>query len=944
MAATSVFAADFHTGQAARMIIGQPTFTAQHYDTSESMPTPPEKILGAVGGVAYGGGVLAVADANRLGAMVMYPRVLLYKDVAQWPTPTQEIPFVDGTRCAICVGTASVILGQVETIDNKQQYTIGLSDKAFRLPTAVATDGTHLVVADTDNNRVLIWNTLPTSAGQPADVVLGQPDFNSNCPNAIGPRNSAGVCEGDVNVPSARSLRAPQGVWISGNKLFVADEQNNRILIWNEIPTQNFAEANLVLGAPDFKTFVEPDLTKKDPTITASNMLSPVSVTSDGQRVFVSDLGHNRVLIWNSMPAQNNQPADVAVGQPDLTSAVANNSPALCDSNGTDDNGKPTYPSMCAATLDFPRFALSDGERLYIADGGNDRVLVFNRIPQQSGARADAILGQVDEFQNQTSDASVIIGENIGVVRRSAADSIRTPTALAWDGTNLYVADPFDRRVMVFTPAPKELPRTGIRNAASLGVYAIGTIEIGGDIQADDKINFSVGGTDYTYTVKSGDTLTSIVNSMAALVNAGEGNPAVIATVNEALNRVVLTARVSGPDGNNIPLSASVPTTAPKITATASSNYLKGGYDAARIAPGTLISIFGDSLADLPDGEVVSAPSGQDPLPRELAGVQVYIDGLQAPLLAVTKYQINAQVPWEVIDSTSSNLYVRTRHSDGSVTVTAPYAMPIVPANPGIFGFWGSGEPRPGIALHGSSHATGAIYIEGLPKAGDQVTVTINGRNYSYTVSASEVSETDSYPARLAFRDHLIEQINASDPEVYALPAGQFVRILLRAIKPGPEGEGIPFSASSQGDVMAGTLGGKVLTDQSGNATGVVLCCSNIEGALITPDNPAVPGENIIVYATGLGMIKPQEAAWEVMTGFTYKGPAENSAITRMDSMAGGSTADVLYMGMKPWTVGLYEVHLQLNNGLPTNPQTQVNIEQDIFVSNVVTIPVVKPQ
>ena len=41
---------------------------------------------------------------------------------------------------------------------------------------------------------------------------------------------------------------------------------------------------------------------------------------------------------------------------------------------------------------------LSDGTRLFIADGGNDRVLVFNHIPTQNGAEADIVLGQPDEY------------------------------------------------------------------------------------------------------------------------------------------------------------------------------------------------------------------------------------------------------------------------------------------------------------------------------------------------------------------------------------------------------------------------------------------------------------------------------------------------------------------------------------------------------------------
>ena len=40
--------------------------------------------------------------------------------------------------------------------------------------------------------------------------------------------------------------------------------------------------------------------------------------------LFVTDLGYNRVLIWNSIPTSNGAAADVAIGQPDLVSSIAN--------------------------------------------------------------------------------------------------------------------------------------------------------------------------------------------------------------------------------------------------------------------------------------------------------------------------------------------------------------------------------------------------------------------------------------------------------------------------------------------------------------------------------------------------------------------------------------------------------------------------------------------
>ena len=117
----------------------------------------------------------------------------------------------------------------------------------MRNPTGVATDGNILAVADTDNNRILIWNSPPTTNGQPPDVVIGQADFTHNATSVP---------------PTAKSLRGPTGLWIAGGKLYVADTQDNRILIYNKIPTTNNVAADVVVGQPNFTSFVQPDLTQ----------------------------------------------------------------------------------------------------------------------------------------------------------------------------------------------------------------------------------------------------------------------------------------------------------------------------------------------------------------------------------------------------------------------------------------------------------------------------------------------------------------------------------------------------------------------------------------------------------------------------------------------------------------------------------------------------------
>ena len=256
------------------------------------------------------------------------------------------------------------------------------------------------------------------------------------------------------------------------------------------------------------------------------------------------------------------------------------------------------------------------------------------------------------------------------------------------------------------------------------------------------------------------------------------------------------------------------------------------------------------------------------------------------------------------------------------MTISTPTGVPIIPQNPGIFAFDGP-DPRPGVVLHSSSNATGTISVDGTAQAGDVAKVSIEDREYTYTVKEGDTLES--------IRDGLIEEIN-KDPKVEAYAAGLFTRIRLRARQPGPVGNGIVYS----GNVNEG--GQVILT-----ATTPELCCANIAYAPVTEDNPALPGETIVVYATGLGLVKPAEAKEAIVTGAKYFGPVLNEPVEFVSSLAGAKTANVLLAGLKPDTIGIYEVHLELNSDLPTNPKTQVTIAQDIYVSNIVTFPLVNP-
>ena len=884
--------ADFFTGQAARLVIGQETFTAQG-------DTPNPNTLGGVGGVAFANNILVVADANRVGAGPMNHRVLIYRNVASdIALPVNaEIPQIPGKICPACRGTAAVVLGQATFTANDLKLIP--TNASLRQPNAVATDGVRLLVSDTDNNRILIWNSIPAQNNQPADLVLGQENFTTSRV---------------VNPPTASSLRGPQGVWIQGNRVMVADTSNNRVLIWNNFPTRNNQAADVVLGAPDFTTRVELDLAVTRIDAKADNLLNPVSVTSDGQRLFVADLGFNRVMIWNTIPTSNTRPADLVLGQPDLTSSVANNSPKLCKATGKDDKGADLFPLLCGATIEFPRFVLSDGKKLFVADGGNDRVLVYNSLPTRNGQAADTILGQVGESINRSSDSAYPL-------LRAATDQLRTPMSLAWDGTNLYVADPFNRRVMVFSTHDQPIPYTAVRNSASLDVFATGTIGLSGTVRENDEITINVtregAKNTYTYKIAKTDTVTTLLNNIVQLINA-KPDPYVTASIIPDLSTLLLTAREGGEGGNRVEISTSTAPTDATIVLTTGGAFLTGGQDAARVAPGTIISLLGDKLSE----RVATAPEGAEKLPTELGNVQLYLDGKLAPLFLVSPNRINAQLPWEFYDRNSVSAYVRTRFADGRVVTTMPVAVQIIPQNPGLFAIEGT-DPRVGVVQHFSSRSTGTVSVDGGVKAGDVATVTIEDREYSYTVK-----DTDSLAS---IRDALIVEIN-KDPQVEAYAAGVFTRIRLRARVPGEAGNGIKYTGKT-------TEGAQVIL----TATTPNLCCANTEGATVTQANPALPGQTIVVFGTGLGRLKETFAQDLAVTGGVYRGPVLNEPSAFVSSLAGGKTANVLYAALRPGSIGLYEVHLELNSDLPTNSATQLTIAQDIYVSNVITFPLRNP-
>jgi len=238
---------------------------------------------------------------------------------------------------------ADHVIGQTDFVTDSSDCTA----TKFDSPEGMYIQGDKLIVADSYNNRVLIWNQIPVDGTTPADIVLGQNAFDKCAANDDAQVGADGLA------PTARTMDYPTEAWTDGKILIVADGDNNRVLIWNAFPTTNFAQADVVLGQAGFGT--------NGYGVGASKLYYPQSLHSNGTQLFVADGDNNRVLIWDTLPTANGQPADKVLGQADMDSDLTNGGSATPTATG----------------LDFPSGVYAFGNRLLVSDDGNGRYLIF---------------------------------------------------------------------------------------------------------------------------------------------------------------------------------------------------------------------------------------------------------------------------------------------------------------------------------------------------------------------------------------------------------------------------------------------------------------------------------------------------------------------------------------------------------------------------------------
>ena len=120
-----------------------------------------------------------------------------------------------------------------------------------------------------------------------------------------------------------------------------------------------------------------------------------------------------------------------------------------------------------------------------------------------------------------------------------------------------------------------------------------------------------------------------------------------------------------------------------------------------------------------------------------------------------------------------------------------------------------------------------------------------------------------------------------------------------------------------------------------GQGVGAVLHSSNF--SLVTTSNPAQIGEIISIYATGVG-----PTSIDVKTG--APAPVDGTLVPTLSTptvTVGGANAQVLFSGLAPGFVGLYQVDVRVPSNAVTGTNAQVIITAGGSVSNKAIIAVV---
>ncbi len=293
--------------------------------------------------------------------------------------------------------SANLVLGQ--TLFTTNTSPSPATPSSLSTPGGVAVDPVtgKVFVSDQGNNRVLRYASIASlTNGATPELVFGQVNFSASAPNQ-------GL------TASQTSLWSPSGLFFDpAGRLWIADMQNSRVLMFENAAhlTSMPAYADRVYGQPDFVT------TTAAPT--QSKLAFPAGLCVDPAGVlWVADQGSHRVLAFkDAAMLANGAPADRVLGQTLFTTNAA----------------APTQTGLFS-----PQDVSADSTHVWVADYGNNRVVMYPNFPTINGAPASLVLGQINYITATPATSAV---------------GLTGPTSVFASGTSLWVSDSGNNRLL----------------------------------------------------------------------------------------------------------------------------------------------------------------------------------------------------------------------------------------------------------------------------------------------------------------------------------------------------------------------------------------------------------------------------------------------------------------------------------------------------------------
>lgn len=234
---TAAQGAEFFSGQAARAVLGQSSFSSRDAGLEPSAMTIQSGRLN----VADRSGRVSIFDLTKLPGVQaeVMPRgtdvcplcgLAPAASIRQAVAPQSSTVSLSGNRlAAIDTRTHQILIwsditaprssaGPDVRMNLADPGVLAVNESTLIDPVSVAVDGSRLFVGDAALHRVLVWKSLPTSANQPADAVLGQPDFSTREMN---------------DSPRAGTIARPDALVSDGVNLFVGDSRDRRVLVFS---------------------------------------------------------------------------------------------------------------------------------------------------------------------------------------------------------------------------------------------------------------------------------------------------------------------------------------------------------------------------------------------------------------------------------------------------------------------------------------------------------------------------------------------------------------------------------------------------------------------------------------------------------------------------------------------------------------------------------------